>query len=77
MVLDMLTICHQKPTMHPSPRWMAKHLEHWSERAVRADIANLIACGLIIDVEPGVGSSPARYKLLHCTCPHCKETNVL
>ena len=73
MVLDMLTICHQKPTMHPSPRWIARHLEHWGEKAVRADLSNLIALGLIEDVEVGTGSAPSKYRLSGCTCPFCTK----
>lgn len=72
MVLDALLICHQKPAMHPSPRWLSRHLEHWGEKAVRADIANLIALGLIEDVEIGTGSAPSKYRLTGCSCPHCK-----
>lgn len=71
MVLDALLICHQKPLMHPSPRWLANHIEHWGEKAVRADIANLIALGLIEDVEVGTGSAASKYKLVHCTCTYC------
>ena len=71
MVLDALLICHRKPSMHPSPRWLANHIEHWGEKAVRADIANLIALGLIEDVEVGTGSAPSKYKLHQCDCTYC------
>ena len=71
MVLDALLICLRKPLMHPSPRWLANHIEHWGEKAVRADICNLVMSGHIIGIERVLGSAAFRYQLSNCDCTYC------
>lgn len=71
MILEDLQLAHSAG-FHLSPRQLANRVGLGAEGAMRRELAKLVIAGFIIDLTPGAGSAPARYRLLSCNCPFCK-----
>ncbi len=73
MILEDLQLAHSAG-LHLSPRHLANRISIGTEGAMRRELAKLLMAGFIVDLIPGKGSAPAKYKLNHCGCKFCNPS---
>jgi len=71
MILEDLQLAHSAG-LHLSPRQLASRISIGTEGAMRRELAKLVIGGFIVDLLPGKGSAPSKYRLVSCSCKFCK-----